>query len=76
MANQQEAGKKDPLTGMAHSEAHYFNSYNHHGIHEEMLKDEVRTKSYRDAIYQNPHPSRTRSSLTLDAVHPFSACSP
>jgi len=25
MANQQEAGKKDPLTGMAHSEAHYFN---------------------------------------------------
>jgi protein arginine N-methyltransferase 1 len=31
MANQQEAGKKDPLTGMAHSEAHYFNSYNHHG---------------------------------------------
>jgi protein arginine N-methyltransferase 1 len=55
MANQQEAGKKDPLTGMAHSEAHYFNSYNHHGIHEEMLKDEVRTKSYRDAIYQNPH---------------------
>ncbi len=25
------------------------------GIHEEMLKDEVRTKSYRDAIYQNKH---------------------
>jgi protein arginine N-methyltransferase 1 len=35
--------------------SHYFNSYNHHGIHEEMLKDEVRTKSYRDAIYNNPH---------------------
>jgi len=45
----------DRLAGMEHSEAHYFNSYNHHGIHEEMLKDEVRTKSYRDAIYQNPH---------------------
>jgi len=45
----------DPLDGMAHSEAHYFNSYNHHGIHEEMLKDEVRTRSYRDAIYQNAH---------------------
>lgn len=55
MANQQDAGKPDPLTGMAHSEAHYFNSYNHHGIHEEMLKDEVRTRSYRDAIYQNGH---------------------
>ncbi|KAF2115856.1 S-adenosyl-L-methionine-dependent methyltransferase [Lophiotrema nucula] len=45
----------DALATMAHSEAHYFNSYNHHGIHEEMLKDEVRTKSYRDAIYQNRH---------------------
>jgi len=46
---------KDLLAGMAHSEAHYFNSYNHHGIHEEMLKDEVRTRSYRDAIMQNAH---------------------
>ncbi|KAL2358628.1 S-adenosyl-L-methionine-dependent methyltransferase [Cryomyces antarcticus] len=45
----------DRLAGMEHSEVHYFNSYNHHGIHEEMLKDEVRTKSYRDAIYQNRH---------------------
>ncbi|KAF1812928.1 S-adenosyl-L-methionine-dependent methyltransferase [Eremomyces bilateralis CBS 781.70] len=45
----------DRFKGMAHSEAHYFNSYNHHGIHEEMLKDEVRTKSYRDSIYQNQH---------------------
>ncbi|KAF2204793.1 arginine n-methyltransferas-like protein [Delitschia confertaspora ATCC 74209] len=45
----------DALAGMPHSEAHYFNSYNHHGIHEEMLKDEVRTRSYRDAIYQNGH---------------------
>jgi hypothetical protein len=30
-------------------------SYNHHGIHEEMLKDDVRTRSYRDSIYQNRH---------------------
>ncbi|KAF2745116.1 arginine n-methyltransferas-like protein [Sporormia fimetaria CBS 119925] len=45
----------DGLDTLPHSEAHYFNSYNHHGIHEEMLKDEVRTKSYRDAIYQNAH---------------------
>ncbi|KAI0136505.1 HNRNP arginine N-methyltransferase [Xylariales sp. AK1849] len=43
------------LKGMAHSEQHYFNSYNHHGIHEEMLKDEVRTKSYMNAITQNKH---------------------
>lgn len=27
----------DPMEGMTHSEVHYFNSYNHHGIHEEML---------------------------------------
>ncbi|KAG5438917.1 hypothetical protein PCANB_002247 [Pneumocystis canis] len=31
----------------------YYDSYAHHGIHEEMLKDEIRTLSYRDAIYQN-----------------------
>jgi len=43
------------MKGMEHSEVHYFNSYNHHGIHEEMLKDEVRTRSYMNAIVQNKH---------------------
>ncbi|KFY84334.1 hypothetical protein V500_09395 [Pseudogymnoascus sp. VKM F-4518 (FW-2643)] len=43
------------LKTLAPSEAHYFNSYNHHGIHEEMLKDEVRTRSYMNAIVQNKH---------------------
>ncbi|EJT73301.1 HNRNP arginine N-methyltransferase [Gaeumannomyces tritici R3-111a-1] len=43
------------LKSMDHSEQHYFNSYNHHGIHEEMLKDEVRTRSYMNAIVQNKH---------------------
>uniref|UniRef100_A0A7M4ESZ8 type I protein arginine methyltransferase n=1 Tax=Crocodylus porosus TaxID=8502 RepID=A0A7M4ESZ8_CROPO len=33
----------------------YFSSYGHYGIHEEMLKDKVRTESYRDFIYQNLH---------------------
>jgi protein arginine N-methyltransferase 1 len=28
MANQADAAKTDPLSGMAHSEAHYFNRYN------------------------------------------------
>lgn len=37
------------------SKDYYFDSYSHFGIHEEMLKDEVRTISYRDAIYQNKH---------------------
>ncbi|XP_033624740.1 protein arginine N-methyltransferase 3-like [Asterias rubens] len=33
----------------------YFDSYAHYGIHEEMLKDKVRTESYRDFIYDNQH---------------------
>lgn len=32
---------------------YYFDSYAHHGIHEEMLKDHVRTSAYRDAMFQN-----------------------
>lgn len=35
------------------SEQHYFSSYDHFGIHEEMLKDQVRTLSYRQAILKN-----------------------
>jgi len=37
------------------SDFYYFDSYSHFGIHEEMLKDTVRTKSYRNAILQNKH---------------------
>ncbi|KAG7692246.1 hypothetical protein KL930_004879 [Ogataea haglerorum] len=37
------------------SEQHYFSSYDHFGIHEEMLKDTVRTLSYRNAIMKNRH---------------------
>ncbi|ODV93959.1 hypothetical protein PACTADRAFT_51701 [Pachysolen tannophilus NRRL Y-2460] len=32
---------------------HYFSSYDHFGIHEEMLKDQVRTLSYKNAILKN-----------------------
>ncbi|GAM39652.1 type I ribosomal protein arginine N-methyltransferase [Talaromyces pinophilus] len=45
----------DRMVGADHAEVRYFTSYDHHGIHEEMLKDDVRTRSYRDAIYQNKH---------------------
>ncbi|KAK1303790.1 putative protein arginine N-methyltransferase 6 [Acorus calamus] len=31
----------------------YFQSYSHLGIHEEMLKDQVRTETYRNAIIQH-----------------------
>ena len=36
-------------TGLTSSD-YYFNSYSHFSIHEEMLKDRVRTESYRRAI--------------------------
>ncbi|CAP31806.1 Protein CBR-PRMT-1 [Caenorhabditis briggsae] len=42
---------KDELT----SKDYYFDSYAHFGIHEEMLKDEVRTTTYRNSIYHNQH---------------------
>ncbi|RSH94015.1 hypothetical protein EHS25_006668 [Saitozyma podzolica] len=37
------------------SRDYYADSYAHFGIHEEMLKDQVRTNSYRNAIMQNSH---------------------
>lgn len=51
-----DADKKDAKSIEHLSSAdYYFNSYAHFGIHEEMLKDEVRTKSYRSAIINNRH---------------------
>ncbi|EGT49227.1 hypothetical protein CAEBREN_23887 [Caenorhabditis brenneri] len=37
------------------SKDYYFDSYAHFGIHEEMLKDEVRTTTYRNSMYHNTH---------------------
>lgn len=37
------------------SKDYYFDSYSHYAIHEEMLKDEIRTSTYRKAIEWNPH---------------------
>ena len=37
------------------SRDYYFDSYAHFGIHEEMLKDNVRTNTYREAIEKNKH---------------------
>ncbi|MEW5304836.1 MAG: hypothetical protein WDW36_007419 [Sanguina aurantia] len=34
---------------------YYFDSYSHFGIHEEMLKDTVRTRTYMNAIMDNAH---------------------
>jgi len=37
------------------SKDYYFDSYSHFGIHEEMLKDDVRTRTYMNSILQNRH---------------------
>lgn len=37
------------------SKDYYFDSYSHFGIHEEMLKDQVRTRTYMRSIMNNKH---------------------
>ncbi|KAI9294486.1 S-adenosyl-L-methionine-dependent methyltransferase [Neoconidiobolus thromboides FSU 785] len=37
------------------SKDYYFDSYAHFGIHEEMLKDSVRTLAYKDSMFKNKH---------------------
>ena len=45
-----EAGVKG-VEKSATSADYYFDSYSHFGIHEEMLKDDVRTKSYVSHLF-------------------------
>jgi len=47
------------------SRDYYADSYAHFGIHEEMLKDNVRTGSYRAAIVDNPHLFRGKTVLDV-----------
>ena len=54
-ANQELPTKEQlPVEEMT-SKDYYFDSYAHFGIHEEMLKDEVRTLTYRNSIWHNKH---------------------
>jgi len=46
---------KDLTSEEMTSKDYYFDSYAHFGIHEEMLKDEVRTLTYRNSMYHNKH---------------------
>lgn len=46
---------KDISASEMTSKDYYFDSYAHFGIHEEMLKDQVRTLTYRSAMYNNKH---------------------
>uniref|UniRef100_A0A1A8PMM6 Protein arginine N-methyltransferase 3 n=1 Tax=Nothobranchius rachovii TaxID=451742 RepID=A0A1A8PMM6_9TELE len=43
----------------------YFSSYGHYSIHEEMLKDKVRTESYRDFMYGNAEVFRDKVVLDV-----------
>ncbi|KAA8523223.1 hypothetical protein F0562_009646 [Nyssa sinensis] len=43
----------ESMGGDRTSADYYFDSYSHFGIHEEMLKDAVRTKTYQNVIYKN-----------------------
>lgn len=47
------------------SKDYYFDSYSHFGIHEEMLKDTVRTRTYQKAITQNKHLFRGKTVLDI-----------
>jgi len=50
------------------SKDYYFDSYAHFGIHEEMLKDEVRTLTYRNSIWHNKHLFQDRQ-YKEDKIH-------
>lgn len=62
-------GNKPPLDPMKAdqmtSKDYYFDSYAHFGIHEEMLKDEVRTKTYRNSMYHNKHLFRGKTVMDI-----------
>lgn len=44
---------------------YYWNSYAHFGIHEEMLKDEVRMRNYRNSILNNKHLFKDKTVLDV-----------
>jgi len=48
-------GSFRPREGMKKEKLdYYFESYSHYGIHEEMIKDSIRTSTYKSAIMDNP----------------------
>ena len=56
------------------SKDYYFDSYSHHAIHEEMLKDEVRTRTYEMAIMQNKHLFEDKVSNNRDERNKILQC--
>mmetsp|Transcript_120706 Transcript_120706/g.341983 ORF Transcript_120706/g.341983 Transcript_120706/m.341983 type:complete len:389 (-) Transcript_120706:117-1283(-) len=62
-----------PLGLTASSADYYFNSYNHYGVHEDVLKDAVTTSAYQRAIKQNAH--LFRGAVVLDVCAGLGLCS-
>ena len=53
--SQAPAKTSKPADKIEEADADYFTSYAYNGIHESMLKDSIRTDSYRDFVYENKH---------------------
>ncbi|RWS27135.1 protein arginine N-methyltransferase PRMT1-like protein [Leptotrombidium deliense] len=47
------------------SKDYYFDSYAHFGIHEEMLKDQTRTETYKNAMLHNTHLFKGKTVLDI-----------
>ena len=56
-AEQEKKGRKEITSDEVpfDDEDSYFSSYSHYSIHEEMLKDKVRTLSYKNFMHKNRH---------------------
>merc|ERR1712141_150970 len=54
-SGEKTVGSGDVAVNEMTSKDYYFDSYAHFGIHEEMLKDEVRTLTYRNSMLNNKH---------------------
>jgi len=67
VTNGSAAGKGDENVSVDEmtSKDYYFDSYAHFGIHEEMLKDEVRTLTYRNSMCHNKHLFRGKTVLDI-----------
>ncbi|OXA59891.1 Protein arginine N-methyltransferase 1 [Folsomia candida] len=57
--------KEDVAVDEMTSKDYYFDSYAHFGIHEEMLKDEVRTLTYKNSMHYNKHLFRGKTVLDI-----------
>lgn len=60
-----EEKKSEPTLEGDKTVDYYFDSYSRHGIHETMLKDRVRTITYRNSMLDNKHLFRGKTVLDV-----------